>query len=785
MKILHLEDVQQDAELIEHLIVSTFPDCEYRLEDSEKGLRQVLESFNPDIILSDYSMKQFDGLRALKISRQLMPGIPFIIVTGTMNEDIAVECIKAGAVDYLIKDNLKRLESAIVQAIGQRKIQLQKTQVDALVKQKQYLLERITSAIPSAIYIIDIRSNEILFTNNKMAQLLGFVADDESYVEEVPLNRICPEDEFKIPKLHEALNNAKQDEVIEIEYRMQNKQGEWQWLRSRDIVFERDKNALLTHILVSISDINASKQAEIQQRKMDAKLAESEKKYRAIFENIQDIYFETSRDGIILEVSPSVSSLSLTREELIGTNTLQFFSDQEQSANLYKIMVQKGSVTDYDITLKNKRGKKLFFSVTARMLTQNQDGTQIISGVMRNVSERVRNREELIEAKEKAEEMNKVKSFFLANMSHELRTPLSGILGFSDLLLTSITEPGAHEMLELIHHSGKRLLRTLDSILDLSRIESNKPEIQWQLIDLNSFLSEKIKLFKAIANAKQIELKYIDLKQITPFTTDINMLEHIINALVENALKYTEKGEIELSAEKLVLKHKNWVIIKVRDTGIGIDLEDQKIIFEPFRQASEGYSRAYEGTGLGLAIAKKLVALLDGSISVESSLAEGTTFVIKLPDSEGISDTDDSQLQIPLAIEHEETEWIPLPILPKLLVVDDDGVTRIMVQSMLKDLYDIDFAETGKKALQMINETQYQMFLMDINLAASISGIEIVHFLRKSEKYSNTPVIAVTAYAMLGDRERFLEEGFTEYLSKPFTKNELLATIKNTIQPSL
>jgi CheY-like chemotaxis protein len=404
---------------------------------------------------------------------------------------------------------------------------------------------------------------------------------------------------------------------------------------------------------------------------------------------------------------------------------------------------------------------------------------------MRNVSERVRNREELIEAKEKAEEMNKVKSFFLANMSHELRTPLSGILGFSDLLLTSITEPGAHEMLELIHHSGKRLLRTLDSILDLSRIESNKPEIQWQLIDLNSFLSEKIKLFKAIANAKQIELKYIDLKQITPFTTDINMLEHIINALVENALKYTEKGEIELSAEKLVLKHKNWVIIKVRDTGIGIDLEDQKIIFEPFRQASEGYSRAYEGTGLGLAIAKKLVALLDGSISVESSLAEGTTFVIKLPDSEGISDTDDSQLQIPLAIEHEETEWIPLPILPKLLVVDDDGVTRIMVQSMLKDLYDIDFAETGKKALQMINETQYQMFLMDINLAASISGIEIVHFLRKSEKYSNTPVIAVTAYAMLGDRERFLEEGFTEYLSKPFTKNELLATIKNTIQPSL
>lgn len=636
IRVLILEDEPSDAEMAQREINKSLASCVYKIVDNEADFLDALKNYAPNVIISDYNLPGFDGLAALRLAQQHTPLIPFIIFTGSQNEDIAVGCMKAGATDYVIKEYVKRLGSAVVQALDKMKVLCKKLQIEQ-------------------------------------------------------------------------------------------------------------------------------------------ELAESEKKYRSIFESIQDVYYETTIDGTIIELSPSVIMTSYTREELLGKNMLDFYSNPEERKALVQILFVDGHVVDYEVKLQDKNGRIMDVSVTAQLITSD-DGSKRIAGTLRDISERTRFRQELVIAKEKAEEMNRLKSFFLANMSHELRTPLSGILGFSELLTTITTDTESHEMVQLIHTSGKRLLSTLNSILDLSRIEANNAEIHWQMIDLQYYFKDKIRKYERMAASRNLDLDYINNCPGISLKSDTNMFDHVIDAVVENALKFTEYGKVSIEIDRLVQEDKKWITIKVIDTGIGIEPDKIEIIFEPFRQVSEGYSRSYEGTGLGLTLAAKFTELLGGEISLEQTSAEGSTFLLKFPDLP-VEEAEFSEQNQVLKTKEEALKDDFL-ILPKLLLVDDDEVTRIMVQLMLKNVYDIEFASTGKEALMMIDETQYQIILLDINLKENISGIDIIRLLRKSPRYATTPIVAATAYTMLGDKEKFLAEGFTEYLPKPFSKDDLIKIIQ-------
>jgi hypothetical protein len=233
----------------------------------------------------------------------------------------------------------------------------------------------------------------------------------------------------------------------------------------------------------------------------------------------------------------------------------------------------------------------------------------------------------LMVAKEKAEEMSRLKSNFLANMSHELRTPLIGINGFSDILRQDIEDPELKEMAENIFNSGSRLSETLNLILDLSKFESGNMGFTYQQIDLVSETEKIISLFKETTRKKGLYLKSSFNQPSIFINTDERALHSILNNLINNAIKYTNEGGI---AVDIALKD-NFVEIKVIDSGIGIAKEYHEIIFEEFRQVSEGYSRNFEGTGLGLNITMKLVKKFGGEISVESELGKGSTFIVKLP----------------------------------------------------------------------------------------------------------------------------------------------------------
>jgi CheY-like chemotaxis protein len=367
--------------------------------------------------------------------------------------------------------------------------------------------------------------------------------------------------------------------------------------------------------------------------------------------------------------------------------------------------------------------------------------------------------------------MNRLKSSFLANMSHEVRTPLIGILGYSEILLEKSFDEDK-QMVEVIHSSGKRLLETLNMILDLSRIESNKKEIKYQAVNVVEAVENCHKTFYALAVKKNLAFEVNIKHKNLSFYTDPVIFNSILNNLIGNAVKFTSQGFITLTADKETLDETSYVKISVSDTGIGISPENQKIIFSEFRQISEGYKRTYDGAGLGLTITKKFIELLDGKIFFESKLNSGSTFTVLLPLM---------QTNIYFEKRRENSNAASLPQLERMLdilVVDDEEISLSMMNYMLRNIGQVETATEGLTALQKASSVKFDMVFLDISMRDGISGIEILNELRKQPHYKNIPIIAFTAFAMKGDKKYFLSAGFDDYLSKPFTKKDLYKVVE-------
>ena len=386
----------------------------------------------------------------------------------------------------------------------------------------------------------------------------------------------------------------------------------------------------------------------------------------------------------------------------------------------------------------------------------------------------------LIQAKETAEENNRLKSNFLSNMSHEVRTPLNGILGFAELLREELNDERTHNMAVTIYKSGKRLLHTLDMVLDLSRIEANKQEITWHVLDLNDAVYKPVHLFTPSVTKKHLKLNFIPLDAPIYLRTDPTILNHILHELIANARKFTEEGAITVRLENNINTDGN-ICISVSDTGIGISKEHLAVVFEPFRQASEGWNRSFEGTGLGLSLCKKYAKLIHGEIKVQSEIGKGSTFSLLLP-ANLLCEPPAEPLDQVVKQENELPKVkVESNFLPRILLVDDDYVCYSLVSKMLRDFAEVVHAPNGMEALDMIKHNSYPLILLDINLKSNLSGLIVLDEIRKLPLYSGVPVVAVTAYAMKGDREGLMGQGFSDYLSKPFNKEDLLKIFRQWI----
>ena len=594
---------------------------------------------------------------------------------------------------------------------------------------------------------------EIVEFNETFVKMYGYSSSTEL------LNNYTPDFSLK-KELRDSVIPYLSDgkELNNIELKLKKKNGATLWVLGNIglIQNENDKSFFVQGTLIDITDKKiAEEQANI--------LA------RALTEISEFVVMTDENQRIIFVNDAFCKCYGYTFNEIIGRKSEVLDSDKNP-AGLQKQIFEESKKGGWNGELinKTKYGREFPIYLSTKKMDDKSTGRVTYISISRDITRQKESESILKEAKERAEVMNNLKSTFLANMSHELRTPMIGILGYAGMIQEDTSDSEIKEMAGAIVKSANRLTETLNLILDLSKVEANKIDLRLHRVRISGIIDEVIDHHRLAANEKSINLIFSPEDDNIFAMLDERMISQVIRNLVNNAVKYTFKGKVEV---QLGSENKS-AVIKVSDTGIGIPGKNIDLIFEPFRQVSEGYNRKFEGTGLGLTISKKFVEMMKGSIEVTSEVNKGSVFTIKFPllrgekvsskktsDAESTGDTVKKRNQKANA--------------RNILLVEDDPVNANVINLFLRNYGSIDHSPTASGALEMINAKKYDVILMDINLKG-MSGLDAVKLIRQHEEYREVPVVAVTAYAMAGDRKRFLDNGCTHYLPKPFTKKVII-----------
>ncbi|MCA1757856.1 MAG: PAS domain S-box protein [Bacteroidales bacterium] len=643
-----------------------------------------------------------------------------------------------------------------------RKVAVTNNQERSSNKKKSLLLEelyaseeryrRLFESAKDGILILDAETGKIVDVNPFLIELLGY--SKKNLIEKSIWEIGAFKDIYK--------NKAKFLELQKTEY-VRYDDLPLVTSNGRKIYVEFVSNVYLANnikvIQCNIRDITENRQIKKQ-------IEESEEKFRIITENSADAILITDKEGKYIYVNrQAVDLLGYPKEELL-TFTLADISPKnkiEEYLQFFQQLVATGSYYS-EIELVRKDGSYVDTDLNAVRLPNGW-----VYSSCRDISKRKTLETDLIKEKERAEESDRLKSAFLANMSHEIRTPMNGILGFTELLKNlNLKDEEQQEFIQIIEKSGNRMLSILNDIISISRIESYQIEVSVSETNVNEQLEYIYHFFKLEAEHKKLQFSFNKtLPKIKAFLkTDREKVYAVLTNLVKNAIKFTETGSIELG----VLKYDRFFEFYVKDSGPGVPEEQKEFIFERFRQGSETLNRNYEGAGLGLSISKAYIEMLGGKIWVENNTgrngnARGATFYFTIPIRPKESN------QITLDIKSEEMTKNEARKL-NILIVENDKMSEILLIKMVEGLTrNIIKATTGVEAVEICRKNpDIDLILMDINMP-EMDGYVATRKIREFNK--EVVIIAQTAYALAGDREKSIAAGCNDYIAKPIDRGNL------------
>ncbi len=623
----------------------------------------------------------------------------------------------------------------------------------------------VVQNLSEGILLTDLEGR-ITFANKRMEVLTGY--SNEELIGEIAYQLIVSPNQEEIIKknIEQRKNGISNDYVVQHVHKSGAK-----WLGRIIASPYKNSKGKIIGTMGAITDITAQQLAEI-------KVRESEIMLRKIIDASLDAIINIDEDGRVIAWSKQATKIfGYTHEETFGKKMGDFIvppqhrKAHERGMNHF-LKTGEGPVLNkrIEITGFDKSGRE--FPIELSISPIKMEGKYFFSGFIRDITDRKKAEQELISAKQAAEQAQLAEQQFLANMSHEIRTPMNAVIGMTHLLYNTNPSDAQKEYLDSLRFSADSLMGIISNILDLSKIEANELEFEKRTFNLVELLKSLQQTFQFKVREKSISVVLeVDPKIKNHLIGDSVRLNQILTNLLGNASKFTNKGTIGVKAKLVAATGGQYVIqFQVHDTGIGIDPENVEKIFENFKQADVKITRKFGGTGLGLTIVKQLVELQGGTIEVESKKEEGSMFTFILPfEDSGILQTEVSNI--------EDSEFQNSEALKKinLLVVEDNLTNQKLIIKIL-ELWNcpFDIASNGYIALEKTMKKKYDIILMDIHMP-DLDGCETTLKIRENQqnKNHNTVIIALTAAALLEEKNRALESGMNDFLTKPFSPREL------------
>lgn len=731
--------------------------------------QEIIGKTTPVIFHEMEEVKEAARQISLKLGRTIKPGLELFVLTsqpGYADEQEWTFVRKDGTrfVASLSVTKLNDDEGNFIGYLGIGSDITKRKQAEEALRRSEEQFRSLSASSPVGIFQTDAQGR-CLYTNARWQEIAGLTGEESMGNNWVAA--VHPDDRHTVVTEWERC--IREQSLRFMEFRFQHKTGEIRSVMTRVAGIKTDKGAIIGYV-GTCEDITDSKRAQQSLRTSEARLAEAQSVAKVgnwELDVVTGIITGSAEMLRLLEFDPACGTPSY--EVMMR----RCHSDDVPMYNaIIAQAIEDGQPYTVEIRVVLDDGAIRWIHANGRGTTNDSGRVTHLFGTVQDITESRAARAEIVRARDAALEATNAKSLFLASMSHELRTPMNGVLGMAQLLMQTHMTPEQRECAEIIHSSGETLLTLLNDILDLSKIEADKLELESAPFDMRKIVQDTTQLFSQIASRRGIRMTcHIDPDVPLALVGDMVRVRQVLSNLVSNAIKFTEQGDVTVTVrlKRIEAERYAWICVSVSDSGIGIDERGLARLFQHFSQADASTTRRYGGTGLGLAISRRLTELMGGEIEVESTPGKGSTFSFTLR-------LEQSQAIVPAT----EIPWV-LPDLSsvKILVAEDNRTNQIVIRRYLKrrGCY-IKIVDHGRAVLDALEAETFDLVLMDCHMP-EMDGYEVTRRIRAREEAQTSEtrprllIIALTASAMDNDRERCLAVGMNDFMTKPIQFRQL------------